>query len=126
MRTAVRAGMAGDSLGRMASDAVVLTVSGPSGDREVRISSPSRVLWPDLGLTKLDLANYLVTVGEAFVRANGDRPVSLQRFPEGVDGERRAVDRGHAERRPVAVVVARDALTSAGLVRLSRSWSPRW
>ncbi|RKR74393.1 non-homologous end-joining DNA ligase [Frondihabitans australicus] len=71
----------------MASDAVVLTVSGPSGDREVRISSPSRVLWPDLGLTKLDLANYLVTVGEAFVRANGDRPVSLQRFPEGVDGE---------------------------------------
>ncbi len=71
----------------MASDAVVLTVPGPSGDREVRISSPSRVLWPDLGLTKLDLANYLVAVGDAFVRANGDRPVSLQRFPEGVDGE---------------------------------------
>ncbi|MFJ3488946.1 non-homologous end-joining DNA ligase [Leifsonia aquatica] len=71
----------------MAGDAVVLTVPGPNGDREVRISSPGRVLWPELGITKLDLANYLVAVGDAFVRANGDRPVSLQRFPEGIDGE---------------------------------------
>ncbi|PZF66171.1 ATP-dependent DNA ligase [Curtobacterium sp. MCBD17_013] len=71
----------------MASNATMLTVPGPDGDREVRISSPDRVLWPQLGLTKLDLAHYLVAVGDAFVRANGDRPVSLQRFPEGVDGE---------------------------------------
>ncbi len=71
----------------MASEAVVLTVNGPHGDREVRISSPGRVLWPDLGFTKLDLANYLIAVGDAFVAANGDRPLSLQRFPEGIDGE---------------------------------------
>lgn len=71
----------------MASEAVVLTVNGPSGEREVRISSPGRVLWPDLGFTKLDLANYLIAVGDAFVAANGDRPLSLQRFPEGIDGE---------------------------------------
>ncbi|MBN9631724.1 MAG: ATP-dependent DNA ligase, partial [Actinobacteria bacterium] len=71
----------------MAGDAVVLTVPGPHGDREVRISSPGRVLYPELGITKLDLANYIVAVGDAFVRANGDRPLSLQRFPEGIDGE---------------------------------------
>ena len=71
----------------MAGDAVVLTVPGPHGDREIRISSPGRVLWPELGITKLDLANYIIAVGDAFVRANGDRPVSLQRFPEGIDGE---------------------------------------
>ena len=71
----------------MAGDAVVLTVPGPHGDREVRISSPGRVIFPEPRITKLDLANYLVEVGEAFVRANGDRPVSLQRFPEGIDGE---------------------------------------
>jgi len=53
----------------------------------MRVSSPSRVLWPDLGLTKLDLASYIAEVGEAFIAANGDRPVSLQRFPEGIDGE---------------------------------------
>ncbi|QAY75030.1 ATP-dependent DNA ligase [Agromyces protaetiae] len=53
----------------------------------MRISSPTRVLWPEPGITKLALAEYLVAVGDAFVAANGDRPVSLQRFPEGVDGE---------------------------------------
>lgn len=44
-------------------------------------------MWPELGITKLDLANYIADVGEAFVRANGDRPVSLQRFSDGIDGE---------------------------------------
>ena len=71
----------------MASEAEILTVRGPHGDRQVRISSPRRVLWPQAGITKIDLARYLVAVGDAFVAANGDRPVSLQRFPEGVDGE---------------------------------------
>lgn len=67
----------------MASEATTIQV----GAREVRISSPSRVMWPALGITKLDLATYIATVGDAFLRANGDRPVSLQRFAEGIDGE---------------------------------------
>ena len=71
----------------MASEQTILTVDGPSGPRDMRISSPSRVLWPGLGLTKLDLARYMVDVGEAFIRANGDRPVALQRFSDNVDGE---------------------------------------
>ncbi|GAA0992884.1 non-homologous end-joining DNA ligase [Subtercola frigoramans] len=71
----------------MASEAVMLSVDGPNGVRDVRLSSPSRVLWPEPGITKLDLANYIVEVGEAFLRANGDRPMSLQRFPGGIDGE---------------------------------------
>lgn len=71
----------------MASEAVTLQVPGPHGTREVRLSSPSRVLWPEPGITKLDLANYIIAVAGPFVAANGDRPLSLQRFPEGVDGE---------------------------------------
>ncbi len=71
----------------MASEQTTLTVDGPHGEREVRISSPSRVMWPELGITKLDLARYIAEVGEAFIRANGDRPVSLQRFSDGIDGE---------------------------------------
>jgi len=67
----------------MATEAVTLSVDG----RDVRVSSPSRVLWPKVGITKLHLAKYIQAVGDAFVRANGDRPLSLQRFPEGVDGE---------------------------------------
>jgi DNA ligase D len=71
----------------MASEQTILTVDGPNGPRDMRISSPSRMLWPELGLTKLDLARYMVDVGEAFIRANGDRPVALQRFSDNVDGE---------------------------------------
>lgn len=69
------------------ADAVILTVPGPHGDRDVRISSPTRVLWPESGITKLELAEYFIAVGAPFVEANGDRPVSLQRFPGGADGE---------------------------------------
>ena len=67
----------------MVSEATKLTV----GTTAVRISSPSRVLWPEVGITKLDLAKYLVAVGPAFLAANGGRPVSLQRFADGVDGD---------------------------------------
>ncbi|GAA1983507.1 non-homologous end-joining DNA ligase [Microbacterium pumilum] len=72
----------------MASERITLTVPGPDGDREIGLSSPNRVLWPDLGITKHELAEYLLAVSGPFISANGDRPVSLERFPEGVDGER--------------------------------------
>jgi DNA ligase D len=71
----------------MASDAAVLEVDGPDGSRSVRVSSPDRVLWPDVGVTKRELADYVISVGDAFVEANGGRPVALQRFPEGIEGE---------------------------------------
>lgn len=71
----------------MASEATTIQVPGPHGAREMRVSSPDRVLWPQLGITKLDYVRYLIDVGDAFVAANGDRPVALQRYPGGVDGE---------------------------------------
>lgn len=71
----------------MGSDAMVLSVAGGSDAREVRLSSPDRVLWPGVGITKADLARYIAEVGKAFVAANGGRPISLERFPNGVGGE---------------------------------------
>jgi bifunctional non-homologous end joining protein LigD len=71
----------------VAADAVVLEVPGPDGARQVRVSSPGRLMWPRDGITKLDLAQYVVAVGPALLRALGDRPVTLQRFPDGVEGE---------------------------------------
>ena len=71
----------------MASEAMTLDVDSPEGTRAVRLSSPSRVLWPEAGITKLDLARYFLAVAPAFLRANGDRPVSLQRFGGDVDGD---------------------------------------
>ena len=71
----------------MASERITLTVPGPAGEREVGLSSPNRILWPEPGITKRELAEYVIAVAEPFLRANGDRPVSLERFPDGIGGE---------------------------------------
>ncbi|MFV0427591.1 MAG: non-homologous end-joining DNA ligase [Beutenbergiaceae bacterium] len=57
----------------------------PVGHQQVRISSPERLVWP--GISKWDLATYLLAVAQPFLSAVADRPVTLQRFPGGVDGE---------------------------------------
>ncbi|KHL01403.1 ATP-dependent DNA ligase [Sinomonas humi] len=73
------------------ADSEILHVDGPDGAREVKLSSPDKVLWPGVDghdpLTKRDLARYLISVAAPFLRLNGDRPMTLQRFPEGIDGE---------------------------------------
>ena len=63
-----------------------LEIAGPE-PRRVKLSSPDKVLWPEPGLTKRDLADFLLAVADPFLAINGDRPMTLQRFPEGVDGE---------------------------------------
>jgi DNA ligase D-like protein (predicted polymerase) len=55
---------------------------------EVRVSNPDRVYFPDLGLTKLDLVNYYLSVGDGIVRALRERPCMLHRFPDGLAGEK--------------------------------------
>ena len=48
----------------MAAKPPMLEVAGgPEGSATVRISSPDRLMWPDAGITKLDLAQYAVAVG---------------------------------------------------------------
>nr|WP_042177598.1 non-homologous end-joining DNA ligase [Kibdelosporangium sp. MJ126-NF4]CEL12703.1 ATP-dependent DNA ligase [Kibdelosporangium sp. MJ126-NF4]CTQ93567.1 ATP-dependent DNA ligase (EC 6.5.1.1) [Kibdelosporangium sp. MJ126-NF4] len=54
--------------------------------REVAISSPDKVYFPDRGETKLDLVNYYAAVAEPLMRAMGGRPVLMQRFPRGAGG----------------------------------------
>lgn len=55
-----------------------------AGDRSVVITNPDKVLFPKLGLTKRDLAEYYVAVGEPLMRWIHDRPVLLERYPNGV------------------------------------------
>lgn len=56
------------------------------GGRDVRISSPDRVYFPERGETKLDLAQYYLSVGDGILRALRGRPTMLHRFPKGVEG----------------------------------------
>src|SRR6267143_2338508 len=55
--------------------------------REVAISNPRKVLFPQAGYTKLDLARYYLAVSDGALRAAGGRPNVLVRYPEGIEGE---------------------------------------
>jgi DNA ligase D-like protein (predicted polymerase) len=60
-----------------------ITVAG----REVAISNPGKVLFPQAGYTKLDVARYYVAMAEGALLGAGDRPNVLVRYPNGIDGE---------------------------------------
>ena len=64
-------------------DAELLEVDG----REVRISSPGKVVFREPGLTKLDLVRYYLAVADGAVRGVADRPMVLKRFVKGIDQE---------------------------------------
>jgi bifunctional non-homologous end joining protein LigD len=55
--------------------------------REVTISNPDKVFFPDLGRTKLDLVRYYLAVAEGALRGVGGRPMALKRFVNGAAGE---------------------------------------
>jgi DNA ligase D len=55
---------------------------------EVRVTNPDRVYFADLGLTKIDLVDYYLSVGDGIVRALRERPCMLHRFPDGLAGEK--------------------------------------
>jgi bifunctional non-homologous end joining protein LigD len=62
---------------------VVLSVAG----REVAVSNPGKVLFPEAGYTKLDVARYYVAVAAGALRAAGGRPNVLVRYPDGIASE---------------------------------------
>ncbi len=55
--------------------------------REIAISNPHKVLFPQAGCTKLDLARYYLAVSDGALRGAGGRPNVLVRHPNGIDGE---------------------------------------
>jgi bifunctional non-homologous end joining protein LigD len=55
--------------------------------REVSISNPAKVLFPDAGYTKLDVVNYYLAVAEGALRGAGGRPNVLVRYPNGIGEE---------------------------------------
>jgi bifunctional non-homologous end joining protein LigD len=54
------------------------------GRRRVRVSSADRVLFPEDGVTKGDLAEYYAEIGPALVPHLRDRPFTLKRYPHGI------------------------------------------
>ncbi|HEY0533919.1 MAG TPA: non-homologous end-joining DNA ligase [Actinoplanes sp.] len=53
----------------------------------VRLTSPDKVVFPSPGYTKRDVFDYYRSVGDGIMRALCRRPTTLQRFPDGIEGE---------------------------------------
>jgi len=66
-----------------AAEQEVLTIAG----RDVPITNPQKILFPQAGYTKLDLARYYVAVAPGAMQAAGNRPNVLVRYPNGIGGE---------------------------------------
>ena len=64
-------------------DARSLQVDG----HEIVVTNPDKVLFPDAGLTKLDLVNYYLAVAPGALRGAGGRPCILVRYPGGIGEE---------------------------------------
>ncbi len=58
-----------------------------AGEREVRVSSPDRVVYEPTdrtpAITKLEVCEYFAAVGPALMRAMADRPTAMERWPDG-------------------------------------------
>jgi bifunctional non-homologous end joining protein LigD len=56
------------------------------GGRDIKVSHADKVLFPQDGITKWDLVQYYAKVGETMLPHVRDRPLSQQRFPDGIRG----------------------------------------
>lgn len=57
------------------------------GQRTIEVGNPDKVLFPDPRITKLDLAEYYLDVADSLLPHAEGRPVSMHRFPDGLEGE---------------------------------------
>src|SRR5688572_9926059 len=81
--------------------AEVLAVAG----REVAISNPGKILFPKPKHTKLDLAQYYLSIAEGALRGAGGRPNMLVRYPDGIQAEHFYQKRAPKSRPPWIEVV---------------------
>jgi len=100
--------------------------------REVAVTSPDKLVFPDEGITKLDLVRYYLAVADGALRGVRGRPMILKRFVHGV-GEEAFFQKRAPARRPDWIetaelryargtsaeeVVVRDAAALAWVVNL--------
>jgi DNA ligase D-like protein (predicted polymerase) len=66
-----------------AGERVVLDVGG----REVAVSNPDKVYFPEAGISKIEVVRYYLAVAEGALRGAGGRPNVLVRYANGIHGE---------------------------------------
>jgi bifunctional non-homologous end joining protein LigD len=57
------------------------------GGRALKLTNLDKVLYPETGFTKADLIGYYTAVAPVLLAHLRDRPLTLKRYPDGVEGE---------------------------------------
>ena len=84
----VSARASSDTIDRKSASARAGTKSkNPTDGVALRLTHPDRIYWPDVGVTKADLAAYYVSIWDWIRPHILGRALSLVRAPEGVGGE---------------------------------------
>jgi DNA ligase D len=100
--------------------------------RDVSISNPGKIIFPEFGYTKMDVVRYYLQVAAGALRGAGGRPNMMVRYPNGVTGEFFYQKRAPASRpewvevvelkfpsgRSAEEIVPRDAAAFAWMVNL--------
>ncbi|WP_067929034.1 non-homologous end-joining DNA ligase [Alicyclobacillus shizuokensis] len=53
---------------------------------EILLTNPDKLMWPTAGVTKLDYARYLLTLAPYMLPHLRQRPITMIRFPDGIEG----------------------------------------
>src|SRR5437899_12272858 len=56
-------------------------------DRKIQVSNLDKVLYPKVGFTKGQVIDYYIRVASALLPHLKDRPLTMKRYPDGVEGE---------------------------------------
>ncbi len=115
------------------------------GSREVRITNKDKVYFPEDELTKGDLVNYYYNVAPMMLPFLRDRPIAMQRVPEGIYGEafyEKQLPKGapawvrsvpvsaEGGTRTIDFVVVEDVATLVWLAQIGsvevHAWTSRW
>ena len=56
-------------------------------DRKLQVSNLDKVLYPKPGFTKAQVIDYYIRIAPALLPHLKDRPLTMKRYPDGVDGE---------------------------------------
>lgn len=57
------------------------------GDRRLRLSNLDKVLYPQVGFTKAHVIDYYTAIADAILPHLRGRPLTMRRYPDGIDGQ---------------------------------------
>jgi bifunctional non-homologous end joining protein LigD len=85
-KTVARSGRAASTRAHEATARASTHTPVPAQENTMRLSHPERVVFPDAGYTKQDVADYYAAVADRLLPGLVDRPTSIVRCPDGIGG----------------------------------------